>query len=113
MTEITHDASSRLRCRLTLQQPNNSADGAGGLTRGWSDVVTLWAAVEPLHGHERLEANKLASAVTHRVTIRYRSDVAAHKRFLMDGRAFNIRAVLNREERDALMEILVQEGVAT
>ncbi len=110
---ITHDVSSRLRCRMTLQQAQNTADGAGGVTRGWSDVVTLWAAVEPLNGHEHVEANKLASAVTHRITIRYRSDVSALKRFVMDGRAFNIRAVLNRDERDALMEILAQEGVAT
>lgn len=107
------ELASRLRHRVTLQQPSETPDGAGGVTRTWQDVATLWAEIEALSANESVEAARLVSGITHRITLRYRSGVTAQMRVSFDGRVFNIRSVTNLLERDIILEVLAEEGVAT
>jgi head-tail adaptor len=37
----------RLSRRLTLETPTRASDGAGGFTKGWTGLGTLWAEVAP------------------------------------------------------------------
>lgn len=106
------DIASRLRQRIMIQQPDNTADDAGGVTKSWEDLAPVWAEVEPISASEVLQADSLRSEVTHRVTIRYRDDVTNAMRILFEGRVFNIRAVTNLLERGILLELLAEEGVA-
>lgn len=108
--------SSRLRHRLTLQQPILMPDGAGGYARTWQNVADLWAKVAP-YGHrdalsEQLADQKLRPRVTHRVSLRWRSGVTTDMRLLFEGRALNIRAVIDVKERGEMLEILAEEGGA-
>lgn len=105
--------AGRLRHRVTLQSAADTADGGGGFTTTWSDVATVWAAIEPLAARERLFAQQLENPVTHRVTIRYRAGVTATMRLKFGARVFNIRGVINAGERDRTLELLCEEGVAT
>ncbi len=105
--------AGRLRHRVTLQSAADTADGGGGFTTTWSDVATVWAAIEPLKSRERLFAQQLENPVTHRVTIRYRAGVTAKMRLEFGARVFNIRGVINAGERDRTLELLCEEGVAT
>ncbi len=105
--------AGRLRHRVTLQNAADTADGGGGFTTTWSDVATVWAAIEPLKSRERLFAQQLETPVTHRVTIRYRAGVTAKMRLKFGARVFNIRGVINAGERDRTLELLCEEGVAT
>ncbi len=105
--------ASRLRQRITLQQQAQSADGAGGFTRSWEDVASVWAEMTPVASSERLEDGQLHSIVRHRFLLRYRDAVTHAMRISYDGRVFNILSVVNSGERDALLEILAEEGVAT
>lgn len=102
-----------LRHRVTLQSAAETPDGGGGFTTAWSDVATVWAAIEPLKGTERLRAEQLENPVTHRVTIRHRAGVTAKMRVAFGARVFNIRAVINPEERNRRLELLCEEGVGT
>jgi SPP1 family predicted phage head-tail adaptor len=102
-----------LRHRVTLQQPAETPDGGGGFTLAWTDVATVWAAIEPLKGAERLHAQQLQSPVTHRVTMRYRSGVTPTMRLLFEARTLNIRAVIDPQERNRTLELLCEEGVGT
>lgn len=109
------DLASRLRQRITLQQAQETADGAGGSSRSWSDVATVWAELVPYRvsrGDERVLAEQLQAEVTHRVSLRYRSDVTVDMRISYAGRLFNIRSVTNVGEADVLLDLLVEEGVA-
>lgn len=47
-----------------------SDDGSGGGAVTWAEVYTRWAKVEPLSGHERIQAAAMQSVVSHRVTMR-------------------------------------------
>lgn len=106
------NTTSRLRQRLTLQEEVHAADGAGGYVRSWQNVADLWAEIQTISGREHLRAGQLQSEVSHRVIMRYRSGVMAGMRLLYDSRAFNIRYVINVEERKEQLEMLVEEGVA-
>lgn len=103
----------KLRHRVTIQSESTTADGGGGFTLAWTDVTTVWAAVEPLKGAERLRGQQLEAAVTHKITIRHRSDVTTKQRLKFGTRLFNVRAVINPDERDRWLELLCEEGVAT
>lgn len=102
-----------LRHRVTIQSETRTADGAGGFTLTWADVATVWGAVEPLKGMERLRAQQIEAPVTHSVTIRHRTDVSTKERIKFGTRLFNIRDVINPDERDRWLELLCEEGVAT
>lgn len=77
--------------RVTLQRPDSTPDGRGGVTKGWSDIATVWARVRPIAGRERAAAGQIEAAATYRVTIRRRTDVTADCRILWQGVAMNIR----------------------
>jgi SPP1 family predicted phage head-tail adaptor len=106
----------QLRQRLTIEMPAPQPDGHGGQGDPWRTPTTLarvWGRVEPLRGRERLHGMQLEAGVTHRVTIRYRDDVTARHRLRLRARVFNIRAVIDPEERHRFLELLCEEGVAT
>lgn len=101
-----------LRNRVTLQEESRAIDTGGGYTLTWSDVVTVWARVEPLAGGERLRAMQLEDKISHRVTIRHRTGVSAGMRLLHENRAFNIRSVIDPDERKHWLELMCDEGMA-
>lgn len=106
----------KLRHRLTIEEEVRVADGGGGFDLSWQAIATepvVWGRVTPLSGREVLRASQLQTPVSHRVTIRYRADVTASMRLTLGSRVFNIRALINVEERDRWLELTCEEGVAT
>jgi SPP1 family predicted phage head-tail adaptor len=98
-----------LRRRAVLETPGGSPDGAGGLEEIWSAVATLWAAIEPLTGDERFAGDRMSGHVSHRITIRHRNGVEPKMRFRLGSRLFEIRAVIDRDERRRFLDCLVVE----
>ena len=94
---------------MVLQQPVDAGDGAGGTTRTWATVATLWARVEPLSAIERVAAERLEAAADHRVTIRWRAGVTHAMRFSFGTRVFEIRGLIGREERHRFLDCLCEE----
>jgi SPP1 family predicted phage head-tail adaptor len=70
-----------MRHLLTLQSETTADDGSGGQTVAWSDVDDVWCDKQELSGREFLQAGVLQNAPTHRVRLRYRTDVTAKSRF--------------------------------
>lgn len=103
--------AGRLRHRVTLQQLTQVPDGGGGYTEDWTDVATVWAAVEPLRGQERYEAQQVQATLSHRITIRYRAGVEPSMRVVHDGRVFNVLSVIDPQERHRELQLLVEEVV--
>lgn len=82
----------RLKRRLVLEQPTELADGAGGVTRGFAAVATVWANLEWLAGEERWRQDRPEQAGAYRITLRWRAGVTAGQRFRDGSRIFDIRA---------------------
>ncbi len=112
MSSVKGPGCGALRHRVTIQEEVRVVDAEGDTTRTWTDVATTSVKIEPLKGLERLRAMQIEDSVTHKVTMRYRSGVIAAQRLVFGTRTFNIRSVINREERNLWLELMVDEGVA-
>jgi SPP1 family predicted phage head-tail adaptor len=57
-------------------------------------VAEVWAAVEPLSAREFIASAATQSAVTARITIRYRENLDASMRLVHNGKVYNIAGLL-------------------
>jgi len=69
-----------LRHRVTIQAATETQNDFGEVTKTWSDLATVWAAVEALSGREYFEARQLQRSTLTRMIIRWRDDVTAGHR---------------------------------
>ena len=98
-----------LRHMLRLQEKASTPDGGGGFTYVWQDVASnpeVYASIEALSGREDLRHYRLLTAVTHRLQIRYRDDVTADMRLTDGVNHYEIAAVLDRDGRKKLLDIV-------
>lgn len=99
----------RLRERLVLEAPAESGDGVGGVTRTFADVATLWADVTPLSARDTVMADRALARVTHRIRIRWRSDVTTRHRLRIGARLFHIVALREAEAARRFLLIEAEE----
>ena len=104
-------APGELRERLVLEQSVDTADGAGGVTRSYATVTTLWAALIPVSARGEVVADDLGAAITHRVVIRSRTDVTTRHRLCAGARIFRIVALRDQDGSGRFLEIDAEERV--
>lgn len=87
-----------LCARLELEDQVSTSDGQGGETVSWVPVTLLWGLVKPFAIRHGEEGGSESTTITHRVTIRTRSDVRRGMRFVWQDRALLINAVSDPDE---------------
>jgi SPP1 family predicted phage head-tail adaptor len=97
-----------LNRRLTLEAPVETADGAGGVTRGFQKLTTLWASVVALSASADIAAASLGTAITHRIVIRAGREVTTRHRLRDGARIFRVVALRESTDR-RLLEIQAEE----
>lgn len=98
--------------RVTLQVKSSVADGMGGTVDTWADRASVWAAVWPTSAREIVAANSTSLVVTHRVRIRYRSDVRPTWRVKFGDRYFAIVGMVNPNEQNRTLDLMCQEATS-
>lgn len=101
--------AGKLRHRIQLQQPSVTRDAFQGAVDSFTTVAEVSAQVEPLGGQELFNAQAVLAESTHRVTVRYRADVAADWRVLYGSRVLNIGSVNDVGERRRELELICAE----
>jgi SPP1 family predicted phage head-tail adaptor len=91
-------APGDLNRRLVLEAPAESDDGAGGVTRLYDVVTTLWAQVVPLAARLDAAAGSLGAVARYRIVIRMRSGITTQHR-LQDGTRL-YRVIATRDSAD-------------
>ena len=104
-------SSGRLRHRIIIQSQSTTKDTHGQAVTTWTDVATVWAAVEPIRGREFFAAAQINSEVTTRIRIRWRSGVTAAMRVSFDSRIYDIQAVIVPTEVHDEMQLMCKAGV--
>ena len=104
------------RKSVKFQTRDVTVDSYGQQVTSWTDAFTTRARVEPLSARELFAAQAVQSEVSHRITVRYRSQLAsptavAAMRVLYGIRVFNIVGALNINERHGIVEISASEGL--
>jgi SPP1 family predicted phage head-tail adaptor len=101
--------AGKLRQRIILQQPVAAANTIGETIYTWSDVATVWGAIEPATGTWYYAGQQAESKVDGRVRIRYRSDVLPTWRIKFGDRYLSIVSILNPNERNTETVIMYTE----
>jgi len=101
--------AGQLRHRVTIQRLTITQGTAGEVIEGWSDVATVYAAVEPLSGREFWQAQQVAAENQIRVRIRYRAGLDTTMRVIHDTRTLEILSIVNPEERRRELQLMCRE----
>lgn len=103
---------ARLRHSIEIRELVETEDALGGQVSEWVTIKTVKASVDPMSGNERLRAMQLNATLTHRVLLRYFDGLTAKHQIKFGERLFQIRSVINIEERNRFYELSCDEGVA-
>ena len=81
--------------RIELQKKDYVDDGQGGVSEDWVTQATVWAAVRPLTGRERMHSDMLIAEGGYKIVLRNRSDLDIREnwRVVWRGRNMGIRFV--------------------
>lgn len=98
-----------LRHGVVLQEPS-SVKGAGGhISKSWTTLASVSAAIEPLTGAEELAAMQLEHPVSHEITVRHQPDLVRARRILFGARVFHVRSAINDGERNRYIIFKTEE----
>lgn len=76
----------------------------------WTKYRSVWATVKPYKSSEYSFMGKLKPEVSHRIYVRYRTDITAEMRILYHGRTFEISGPpIDIDEKHELLEIQCEE----
>lgn len=103
--------SGELKHLVTLQAATIGDDGMGGGAKTFTDFATVWAAIWPVSGKERLTGGELKNTITHRVIIRHLAGVETGMKVAKGARSFEITGMINKEEQNRSLELLCREDV--
>ena len=95
----------RLRERVTIQQATERRNAMGETVQTWETFAERWASVDGLSSREVLLQGQQQTDVSHRVRMRYVTDMTSTMRILWRGRVLEIASLLehgNRSHHEAL-----------
>lgn len=99
---------------VILQSPGGTRNPlTGERVTTWTDVASVFAQIDPLSGREEFLAAQRQASTTHRVKIRYSSEVAAIDaswRVMFGARVFTIDTLRNIGELGDHLELMCTEG---
>ena len=101
-----------MRRRVTIRTMARTPDGMGGYTETPTDVSDIPARVEPLEGREQLQAMQTGMERPHRFVMRYREGMTAAQTILYGTRTFDIKSVVDTEEKHRELIITADEVFA-
>ncbi len=102
------------RFRGTIQESIEEQDSHGEMIDAWTNLAKVWMRILPVKSSERIAQGREETVTTHRVFLRYSTEVAGlndSMRILFGTRIFAIQSVINVGERNREFELLCEEGL--
>lgn len=105
-------AAGKLNKRVAIKAQSTTRDALNQKESTWATITNgdTWAAIEPLSNRETQEALSNQMSISHRVKLRYRSDVLPDMRIFYGTRELAIVGIRNPKERGEFLEILCVEA---
>jgi SPP1 family predicted phage head-tail adaptor len=100
-----------LRHRIRIDQRSTARDEAGGQSLVWTEVATIWAALERTPGSEVWASAQRQGRVPVVFRCRYRAGVTSSMRVVFDDLAHDIRSVVDPSGKRAEMLLVTDEHV--
>lgn len=99
----------RLDKRVTIETSTAAVDAVGEPVQTWALFAVVWAALRPMTGNERIQAQQVESSADSVITIRYLAGVVSTMRIKYGSRTFQILWVQNVNERNMWLELRCAE----
>lgn len=103
--------ASDLRQRIELQSVSPSRDRIGGLVETWSTYATVAAQVRQANGREVWYRQQQNASASWTISIRYRAGLVPQHRVRYGTRIFEIRSVIDIDERHQWLALACDELV--
>lgn len=103
--------AGELRQRITIQSKTVVQNSFGEEDITWTDLATVWAAVEPLRGREFLDGRMITAEITTRIRIRKMDGISPEMRVVFGSKIYDVIAVVHVEEREREIHLMCQEIV--
>lgn len=106
--------SGKLKHRVEFQRNTPVGNAFGEPVPGWAELDTVWASVDPLTGRESFGALQVQADVDSIIKCRYNStiaDLAPEDRAVFGSLIYDIKAVLNIEQRNREFHILAKQHI--
>lgn len=102
-----------LNRRIELQHLVKQDDGQGGYQPDYVPHAIIWAKIAPFIARNVDNYEQITPEITHKITIRYRTDVKVTDKLKCGDREFEQTAPpINVRERDAYLQLQCREVVA-
>jgi SPP1 family predicted phage head-tail adaptor len=102
-----------LRHNLALERVSIARDEGGGAVETWSEVARVWGAVEATGGSLPFLADAHRARTTHRIMLRWRSDVSTADRLRLGtgptSRLFRIATIADPDGRRRALTCACEE----
>jgi len=102
--------SGNLKHKIVIQTYSETQNDFGEIIKGWSDFKTAYASITPLSAKEFFKAGVQAEA-THKVEVRYLTEIKPKMRVLYGTRVFNIESVINVREANKSLQLICTEVI--
>lgn len=114
MTKCCDVTIADLRWQIQIQnkEPTGATDPMGGVIVDWVTVATPWAKMKPMTGTEQYRADKLNAVGITQVIIRYRSGLNEAMKVVYKGEDYQIRSIIDMEEKRQWLELMIEKGVS-
>ena len=105
--------AGELRHKVEIWKYSATADDSGELIETWAKDCTCWAAINPLQGIEKYQAQRIDATVTTEIIMRYIKGLTPRDRIkrCSDGRTFEITSIINLNERNIELRMMCKESV--
>lgn len=103
--------AGQLDQRITIKRASLVSDGAGGSTKSWTIVCTVWAATRFAGGKEMLSETRNNATALIDFTIRNRTDIIEGDKITWNGIDWNIRVIAFDNSRSHYLKITAERGV--
>ena len=103
--------SGILRHKVTIQTATVAQDAMGQPKRTWATYGYWHCNITPLRGREFVDSNSLQDEQTYKFQGRYVSGLTPQMRISWNSKIFEIKSVVNVNERDRMTEVMATEGV--
>lgn len=103
--------AGRLRLQASFQQQTETRDAAGQVVETWTEVVSRRVRLEPLKGAEADKNSGEFATVESEAYVRYDSltkTLKPYDRMVADGVTYDIRAIVNKQDRNRELVLRVR-----
>lgn len=107
---------SKMRERITFQSQTPTSDNQGGVTLAWTDLITVWAKIEPISQRERIFTQELQYRRSHKIIVRSNASTASvttAMQIVFGARTFQIKSIIDPDERGYYLSIDCEENVGS